>query len=83
MRCPTCVETGRRSRVAAGVTTSTSVFCQPFFDEDGRRHVHDTNVHATRHVCTRGHSFEVTERGHCWCGWSGGLTTTETLEGEQ
>jgi len=42
---------------------------RPFYDEDGKYHLHDNNVTTQSYVCSNRHQFTVKSRGRCWCGW--------------
>lgn len=67
--CETCQEQNVKSTVEEGMTSVTAMYCAPFFDEEGNRHVHDTNVQRTSFTCSNGHSFTKQNKNSCWCGW--------------
>lgn len=69
MKCPTCVEQGLRSTVTEGPSLTTAMAYQPFYDEEGRYHVHDMNRQTTEYECSNGHAWSVTGIRPCWCGW--------------
>lgn len=69
MFCPECQEQGLRSEVYPGMTTRTLAYCQPFYDEEGNYHHHDSNVSTTEFSCSNDHSWETYRTGSCWCGW--------------
>ncbi len=70
MICPQCRAQGLKSQVVTGAGTGTLVHCPPFYDEEGRYHVHDTNTGAQAYSCSNGHSWrESTGPAPCWCGW--------------
>lgn len=62
--CPTC------GGPATGEVNygRTLAYYEPFFDADGRRHVHDGNRGGLHFTCAAGHEWEASPRG-CWCGW--------------
>lgn len=68
MRCPECVEAGQRSKVYVGLSTTTLMYAQPFYDEDGRWHHHDPNQTTTEYTCSNGHSWKETTGPH-QCAW--------------
>jgi hypothetical protein len=72
MKCPRCVEEGKRSKVSVYLSTVTAMMPHTFYDEDGRHHVHDNNMRLTPCRCSNGHEWVHGERGKCWCGWKGG-----------
>lgn len=66
VRCPFCVEANERSRVGYEDATATTLLpVEQFFDEDGRRHVHDPNWRTTAYSCSRGHNWTEARRGGC------------------
>ena len=69
MICPECKASGLKSEVYPGGSTTTLMYCPPFFDEDGKRHDHDLNTLITSYVCTNGHNWAKNSSGICWCGW--------------
>jgi hypothetical protein len=44
--------------------------CQPYYDEDGKHHHHDSNTSTYGYSCSNGHDFSVSRQGTCWCGWN-------------
>ena len=72
MKCPTCVEEGKRSIInAPGYGMTTAAFYQPYYDEDGKYHHHDGNITTMEYSCSEGHSWTDKRSGTCWCGWNG------------
>lgn len=69
MICPRCKKEGKKSKVFVGVGSSTSLFYQPFYDEDGELHYHDSNKTTTSYSCSNGHSWTEQIGNSCWCGW--------------
>lgn len=76
IRCKKCAEEGEKSSVYPGLATSTLLFSAPYYDEDGRLHDHDYNTHTRSFSCSRGHSWEESEKGRpcptCGMGFLGG-----------
>lgn len=71
MKCPECVEAGVESTVTNRGTQKTMLGCRPFFDKDGKEHVHDRNRTLTDYTCSNGHRVHIVDHGSCWCGWKG------------
>jgi len=67
--CPQCQLEGKRSTVVETVGPTTCVYCPTFYDEQGRRHIHDTNQIVMTYRCNRGHNWTLTRVASCWCGW--------------
>ena len=68
MKCPECVKEGERSCVYPGMSTTTCMGGQRYYDEDGRLHVHDPNVTTSEFSCSRGHKWTTKQQhGTCWC----------------
>lgn len=70
MKCPTCVAEGKQSRVYVGGGASTSMYCPPFYDEDGKWHDHDMNLVSQSYSCSNGHKWTEAVEQKCWCGWT-------------
>ena len=73
--CLECKKQGLKSKVYPGGSTTTLMYCQPFYDEEGNYHHHDYNTTTTEYSCSKGHKWVEHRGGSCWCGWSadGGL----------
>ncbi len=69
MICPECAKEGKKSTVYEGISMSTAMFCQAYYDEEGRRHDHDSNRRTTEMHCSNGHHFVQLHENRCWCGW--------------
>lgn len=69
MICPKCKKKGLKSRVFPGTGTTTLMYCQPFYDEQGQYHHHDSNVNTMEYECSNGHHWTEQASGECWCGW--------------
>jgi hypothetical protein len=57
MKCPKCVEEGKRSKVYSEGTTSTCMMYDTYWDEDGKIHKHDPNAHTSIYSCSNGHEW--------------------------
>lgn len=69
MKCEICVAHGLKSIVNVGISTSTAMWCPPFYDEEGRFHDHDMNTTTTQYSCSNGHEWAEASKPTCWCGW--------------
>jgi len=69
MICPECKKENKKSRVYLGSSFTTLMAPVPYYDEDGRLHVHDPNITTISYSCSNGHSWTVKKSGECWCGW--------------
>lgn len=65
MKCPICVEQGRKSRLYGGMGTRTAMGWTAFYDEDGAFHSHDPNWGAYGYQCSNGHSLTLQELRSC------------------
>ena len=66
MKCPACVDEGKRSIIRTdGPGSLTAMFGDYYYDEDGNYHVHDPNITTTRLVCSRGHRLVHTSATAC------------------
>ena len=70
MICPECKKQGLKSKVYQWGTSSTLLYWQPFYDEDGKLHCHNRNTIMTDYDCSNGHHWVDKSIGSCWCGWS-------------
>lgn len=67
--CQQCQSDGKKSSVRSHGCTRTLLHCEPFYDEDGRYHHHDSNTTKEAFSCSNGHNWVETYSGSCWCGW--------------
>ena len=65
MKCPVCFEKELKSNVYRGMSTSTLLYCAPYYDENGRYHSHDSNTHTTHYKCSNGHAWVESSKGIC------------------
>lgn len=58
LTCPQCKEENKRSIIYESRTSiSTLASYRPFFDEEGNRHNHDSNIYTKSYTCSNGHKF--------------------------
>jgi len=77
MICPYCQEAGEKSCVyPSAYGFSTAMYCQPYYDEEGKYHNHDSNSHSTPYTCSKGHSWTEIAGNKCQCGWGHEATRT-------
>lgn len=71
MICQTCKAEGQKSIVTPSHGGTTAMYCQPFYDENGVYHHHDSNTTTTGYTCSRGHRWsEVAPKPKCpGCSW--------------
>ncbi len=69
MICPECKKQNLKSIVYPGYSTTTLMYSQPFYDENGKYHHHDLNKSTTSYSCSYGHKWAETSKPSCWCGW--------------
>lgn len=74
--CPECQAAGVKSRVTSFGSVATMMGCRSFYDEEGRRHLHDKNTITESLRCSNGHDFERKYKRPCWCGWPAKMEAT-------
>lgn len=57
MICEECKLQGLKSNVYEGLSTKTLLYCTPYYDEDGKYHMHDSNITITKYTCSNKHEF--------------------------
>jgi hypothetical protein len=67
MKCPACVAAGLVSRFNEHQAPKQNGTVERFFDEDGRRHVHDTTLYTFVMACSNDHAFTSSFRSRCPC----------------
>lgn len=71
--CELCQAQGLRSRVSEIVSSTMTLEWreppQTFWDEDGRKHVHDPRMYSRRFQCSNRHSWVEDNPRRCWCGF--------------
>lgn len=73
MKCPECVKAGTPSRLYPGGSSSTCMYCPPFYDEEGVYHHHDMNTITNGYRCSNGHAWKTSHRHKCpanGCEWN-------------
>lgn len=71
MICPECEKENKKSIVVEEGSSKTLMACLPFFDTNGDKHLHDSNIITTKYRCSNGHCWIEKKSGECWCGWKG------------
>ncbi|KKM73649.1 hypothetical protein LCGC14_1408380 [marine sediment metagenome] len=73
MKCPECEKAGLKSTIYdPGGYFITAMCVQSFWDEDGKRHVHDGNWRTKSYSCSNGHRWSESWRPKCpTCGKGG------------
>lgn len=65
MICPYCQKEGKTSRLYPNGGTSTLALGESFYDEEGRWHTHDPNIHTSGWYCSNGHRWVEKTRRAC------------------
>ncbi len=65
MICPKCKEEGRTSKIYPSGAFSTSMFCAPWYDEQGSYHDHDGNWITESFRCSNGHVWSDSRLKPC------------------
>ena len=65
MICPKCKDLGIKSTVTQGSTYTTAMYCPPYYDEEGKFHIHDRNHKNTQFYCSMGHKISVVLSNKC------------------
>jgi hypothetical protein len=67
MKCPECVRTGLKSIVHVDdwCLTFDTAFGQTYYDEEGRHHVHDSNLAPHGFRCSNGHKGSIWPSSRC------------------
>src|SRR5271157_663728 len=64
MICPMCKELNQKSILYIGLLQATSVYYQPYYDEDGLVHHHIPKSCSVYH-CSKGHLLDVKANNKC------------------
>lgn len=74
MICKQCADEGKTSRVyPPGAELVTCAYYPPFYDEQGKYHVHDGNWRTGQYRCSNGHRWTVSRIDRCpyqGCSWN-------------
>lgn len=66
MICKQCKEEGKTSRVMDnGSSTTTLMYCAPYYNEEGKHHSHDYNTVMNSYYCTNGHHWNEKRYNTC------------------
>jgi len=70
MKCSECITEGKKSRITPGMSSTTLMYCAPYYDEEGLYHHHDSNITTTSYSCSNGHRWSNSHTGQCGsCDW--------------
>ena len=68
-RCPYCADEGKRSSLyPPAYYYMTAMMTHPYYDEDGRRHLHNSNTSSGTWRCSRDHTWTRSVRPGCPAG---------------
>lgn len=59
MICEECKKSEQKSIVYPGVCQRTLNYCPPYYSEDGKYHVHDSNRIVQEFTCSNGHHWSI------------------------
>ena len=65
MKCPECVEEGKKSTIHCLGGSRTLMGWTQYYDEDGNYHNHDPNHPSMGYRCSNGHTWHVTRKNSC------------------
>jgi len=65
MKCPYCVEEGKKSCVTEQGGSTTCMGWEAYYDEDGKYHNHNPNHHSGGYYCSNGHSWAESYLSRC------------------
>lgn len=55
--CPECQKQGLTSNVFVGISTSTALYYEPYYDKEGNYHDENPNLITTEYHCSNGHEW--------------------------
>lgn len=65
MKCPKCVEEGKKSTLHGGHGMVTALYCPSYYDEEGVYHHHDMNTTTSSYHCSNGHKMIIRTKPSC------------------
>lgn len=65
MRCRNCAALNQISRLTEKRVTVPPGDLETYYDEDGKRHVHDHTIYKTLYQCSNGHTYVVESLSRC------------------
>jgi hypothetical protein len=69
MICKQCKLNGVKSTIDVIPLNKDHEF-NPFYDENGQYHIHDSNLFEAIYRCSKGHQWSSESKKYvCWCGW--------------
>lgn len=63
--CAECKAQGLKSRVMPGMSFSTLMSWDPYYDEEGHYHSHDPNTVTTAYMCSNAHRWQAKRKHPC------------------
>lgn len=64
--CSECKKQGLKSKVYPKLGTTTLLYYEPFYDEEGKYHHHDSNINIKNYECSKGHKWSEKSSNSCW-----------------
>jgi len=81
MICQECKNAGQKSIITALGGFTTSMYCAPYYDEEGKYHCHDMNVVGENFACSNGHRWTTQGHHKCpGCDWPNDVLGSEKKE---
>jgi len=65
MKCPFCVEEGKKSIVHNKSLETTCLGFSSYYDEEGNYHSHNPNKHNDTYYCSNGHKWVESYKSTC------------------
>jgi hypothetical protein len=65
MKCPECIKENKKSCVSAHGGSTTLLYCEPWYDEEGKYHHHDWNTITSSYSCSNGHKWTEQRKAAC------------------
>lgn len=64
-RCTSCPADDPPDAIYEGSSSSTCMYFQPWYDKEGKYHIHDRNRITTVYSCSRGHRWAIERYAPC------------------
>jgi len=82
MKCPVCEENALKSTIVPMGGSSTMMYCDPYYDEEGVYHDHDYNSTNSAYRCSNGHVWTCISYQRCpSCDWICAESTIRIIKG--
>lgn len=65
MKCEKCQLEGKKSTIQIGMSMTTCMGTNTYYDESGNFHYHDPNSTSTDYRCSNGHEWQESSRSKC------------------